>query len=68
MLIILFGVILLGWVSVAVLGTMAYFLGEQSKPIHERNWRAASFERLSESITNRKINYAERIPAFTIDS
>lgn len=58
-----------GWVAVAVLGTQAYFLGEQSKPIHERNWRSDSFEQLSAAITGQEINYGDRVPAFvTVDA
>jgi hypothetical protein len=63
---VLLGVILLGWIAAATLGTMAYFRGEQRKPIHERNWRSGSFEKLSQSITNKKIDYAERVPAFIV--
>jgi hypothetical protein len=56
---------LAGWVSVAVLGTMAYFRGEQAKPIHERNWRSESFEQLSEAVTGTKIDFATRVPAYS---
>jgi hypothetical protein len=55
-----------GWVAVAALGSLAYFLGEQTKPIHERNWRSASFETLSESITGSQIDYSTRVPAFSV--
>ncbi len=65
---ILIALFVVGWVAVALLGTQAYFLGEQSKPIHERNWRSASFEKLSESITGTPIDYAERVPAYSIDA
>jgi hypothetical protein len=41
-------------------------LGEQSKPIHERNWRSESFEKMSESITGAAVNYETRIPAFEV--
>ncbi|MFN6564563.1 MAG: photosystem II protein, Psb35-related [Nostoc sp. ChiSLP01] len=57
-----------GWVAVSVLGSLAYFLGEQSKPIHERNWRSESFEKLSKSITGVDIDYTKRIPAYAIDA
>lgn len=60
---ILIALFVIGWVAVAVLGTQAYFLGEQSKPIHERNWRSNSFEKLSESVTGSKIDYGTRTPA-----
>jgi hypothetical protein len=57
-----------GWVAAALLGTQAYFRGEQSKPIHERNWRSSSFETLSESLTGAQIDYDNRVPAFVTDS
>lgn len=62
--IILIALFLVGWVAVAVLGTQAYFRGEQSKPIHERNWRSESFESLSEAITGAPIDYSVRVPAY----
>ena len=55
-----------GWMAVAALGTMAYFLGEQSKPIHERNWRSQSFESMSQAITGTAIDYNTRTPAALI--
>ncbi len=55
-----------GWVAVALVGSLAYFLGEQSKPIHDRNWRSASFEALAESITGAKIDYSTRVPGFSV--
>jgi hypothetical protein len=59
---------LIGWVAVAVLGTQAYFRGEQSKPIHERNWRAQSFETLAKSVTGTETDYTDRVPAYAIDA
>jgi hypothetical protein len=32
---LLIAVFLTGWIAAAVLGTQAYFRGEQTKPIHE---------------------------------
>jgi hypothetical protein len=61
---ILIALFVVGWVAVAVIGTMAYFRGEQSKPIHERNWRSDSFEKLSESVTGSEIDYSTRVPGF----
>ena len=66
--IILFSVLLVGWVAASVIGTMAYFRGEQTKPIHERNLNSDSFERLAFSITGRSTNYAERTPAMGLDA
>ncbi|MEX0270343.1 hypothetical protein AB3R30_14460 [Leptolyngbyaceae cyanobacterium UHCC 1019] len=62
---ILIALFVVGWVAVAVLGTMAYFRGEQSKPIHERNWRSESFEQLSEAVTGTKVDFATRVPAYS---
>jgi hypothetical protein len=62
--IILIALFVAGWVAVAVIGTQAYFRGEQSKPIHERNWRSSSFEKLSKSITGNDIDHDKRIPAW----
>jgi hypothetical protein len=62
--IILLAVLLLGWVAAAVIGTQAYFRGEQSKPIHERNWRSQGFEQLATSVTGVETDYGDRTPAF----
>ena len=43
-------------------------MGEQSKPIHERNWRSESFARLAKSITGQEINYETRTPAYGMDA
>lgn len=64
--VILISLLVVGWVAVALLGSLAYFLGEQTKPIHERNWRSTSFEALSNSITGTSIDYSTRIPAFVV--
>jgi hypothetical protein len=66
--IILISLFVVGWVAVAVIGTQAYFRGEQSKPIHERNWRSESFEKLAESLTGTETDYSDRIPAFEVDA
>ena len=55
-----------GWVFASVIGTMAYFRGEQTKPIHERNWTSNNFDTIAQSLTNKKINYSERVPGFSI--
>lgn len=64
--VILATLFVVGWVAVVALGSLTYFLGEQSKPIHERNWRSTSFEKLSESLTGNKIDYNTRVPAFNV--
>ena len=65
---ILIALFLIGWVAAAVIGTQAYFLGEQSKPIHERNWNSSDFEQLASSITGRATDYSERVPAYGMDA
>ncbi|NER81273.1 MAG: hypothetical protein F6K42_17240 [Leptolyngbya sp. SIO1D8] len=57
-----------GWAAVALIGTQAYFRGEQTKPIHERNWRSESCERLARSFTGRATNNNERVPAYSADA
>jgi hypothetical protein len=66
--IIVITLFVVGFVAAVLLGTQAYFLGEQSKPIHERNWRSESFEKLAESITGTEIDYTQRTPAYQIDA
>ncbi|KAM3091453.1 photosystem II protein, Psb35-related [Phormidesmis sp. 146-35] len=65
---ILIALFVIGWAAVALLGTQAYFRGEQTKPIHERNWRSESFETLAESITGSEIDYSNRVPAYAMDA
>jgi biopolymer transport protein ExbB/TolQ len=63
--VLLIALFVVGWAAVAVLGSQAYFLGEQSKPIHERNWRSQSFESLAKSVTGVETSFAERVPGFS---
>lgn len=65
---ILIAVFVLGWVTAALIGTQAYFMGEQSKPIHARNWRSSSFEQLAQSFTGSETDYASRVPGFRADA
>ncbi len=57
-----------GWVAAAVMGTQAYFRGEQTKSIHERNWNSEDFNRLAKSVTGQETNYANRVPAYSLDA
>lgn len=66
MMIVLTTVFVVGWVAASIIGTQAYFLGEQRKPIHERNWRSQSFEKLAKSITGKEIDYSDRTPAYSM--
>ncbi|ERT05983.1 hypothetical protein M595_4017 [Lyngbya aestuarii BL J] len=67
-LIALAGLFIAGWAAAAVIGTMAYFRGEQSKPIHQRNWDNDSFEQIAQSVTGAEIDYNERVPAYALDA
>jgi hypothetical protein len=68
MLTLLAAIVLIGWVAAALIGTQAYFRGEQTKPIHERNWRSESFEQLAKSVTGTETDYGKRTPAFKADA
>lgn len=65
---ILIALLVVGWVAGSVVGSLAYFMGEQTKPIHERNWRSDSFEQLAKSITGMEIDYSGRTPAYAMDA
>ncbi len=65
---ILIALFVVGWVAAAVIGTQAYFRGEQTKPIHERNWRSESFEKLAQSVTGTETDYSDRTPGFEVDA
>jgi hypothetical protein len=66
--ILLLCALVIGWVAAAVLGTQAYFRGEQTKPIHERNWNSQSFDQLAKSFTGHETDYGDRTPAYALDS
>lgn len=66
MMTLLISVILVGWAAAAILGTQAYFRGEQSKPIHARNWRSESFEKLAQNFTGEATDYTQRTPGFDV--
>ncbi|MFZ4640758.1 MAG: photosystem II protein, Psb35-related [Nodosilinea sp.] len=65
---ILFSLFVIGWVAVALIGTQAYFRGEQSKPIHERNWRSNDFDQLAQSITGQPTDFSDRTPIYAGDA
>ena len=65
---ILISVFIVGWVAASVIGTQAYFRGEQTKPIHERNLKSDSFEGLATVITGRETNHGERVLSYGLDS
>ncbi len=63
---ILIALFVVGWAAAAAIGTQAYFLGEQTKPIHERNWNSESFEQLAESLTGTETDYSDRVPGYQV--
>jgi hypothetical protein len=65
---ILIALFVVAWIAAALIGTQAYFRGEQTKPIHERNWRSESFEKLAVSITGVETDFSDRVPAFQADA
>jgi hypothetical protein len=68
MMIILISLFVVGWVAAALIGSQAYFRGEQRKPIHERNWSSESFDFLAKSVTGKETDYMERVPAYVVDA
>ena len=66
--VLVIALLIVGWVAAALIGTQAYFLGEQSKPIHERNWNDESFEQLAKSVTGTEVDYLVRVPAYSMDA
>ncbi|MGK7955349.1 MAG: hypothetical protein AB4063_08815 [Crocosphaera sp.] len=67
MLTLVIALLIVGWVAAAVIGTQAYFRGEQTKTIHERNWNSESFEKIAKSVTGKETD-SDRIPAFEADA
>ncbi|MBR8829046.1 MAG: hypothetical protein DSM107014_14300 [Gomphosphaeria aponina SAG 52.96 = DSM 107014] len=68
MITLVISLLVIGWVAAAVLGTQTYFLGEQTKPIHERNLNSEGFEQLAKSVTGKETNYGDRIAAYPMDA
>ncbi|MGF1516542.1 MAG: photosystem II protein, Psb35-related [Nodosilinea sp.] len=68
MIALLVSLFVIGWVAVALIGSQAYFRGEQTKPIHERNWRSDSFDQLAQSVTGQSTDYGDRVPAYSGDA
>ena len=59
---------IIGWVAVSVIGTQAYFRGEQTKPIHARNINSESFVRLAAVITGRGADLSEQVVSRQADT
>jgi hypothetical protein len=65
---LLISVLVVGWAAAAILGTQAYYFGEQSKPIHERNWNSEGFEKAAQLVTGRATDYNNRVPGYSGDA
>ena len=66
--VIVISLLCIGWVAASSIGSQAYFRGEQTKPIHERNWRSESFESLATMFTGQETDYNDRVPAYSGDA
>ena len=65
--VLLISIIAIAWVAASIIGTQAYFRGELTKTIHERNWNSQSFDQLAKSFTGKETNYLDRVPAYYFD-
>jgi hypothetical protein len=65
--VLLISLFIVAWVAGSLIGTQAYFRGEQTKTIHERNWNSQSFDQLAKSFTGKETDYLERVPAYYFD-
>ena len=65
---LLIGLLIVGWVAASVIGTQAYFRGEQRKPIHERNWNNDEFDGIAKTVTGRETDYGDRVPSSSLDA
>ncbi len=63
-LIFLVSLLIAGWAAAALIGTQAYFRGEQTKPIHERNWRSPRFHQLAQIFTGNTVDYSQRASSY----
>lgn len=63
----LIALFVVGWIAAIALGSQAYFKGEISKPIHERNWNSEGFNQIALTVTAEEPNYNERVPGFTVN-
>ena len=65
--ILLIGVLVSGFIAGVTLGSQAYFRGEMTKPIHERNWNSSSFDSLAEVVTGTPADSVQREPGFDVN-
>lgn len=64
--ILLVSVVVVGFIAAITLGSQAYFRGEMTKPIHERNWDSSSFDSLAEVLTGETVDQFNRQPGFEV--
>ena len=62
--VLLISVVVIGFIAAITLGSQAYFRGEMTKPIHERNWNSNSFDSLAEVLTGESMDQFNRQPGF----
>ncbi|MGB3616467.1 MAG: hypothetical protein WBA10_21935 [Elainellaceae cyanobacterium] len=65
---LLTSVLVVGWVAAAVIGTQTYYFGEQTKPIHERNWNSEGFEEIARIVTGSETDFMQRVPVYSGDA
>ncbi|MEM9808181.1 MAG: hypothetical protein AAFY20_03980 [Cyanobacteria bacterium J06639_14] len=68
MLTLLIAIVVVAWVAASIIGTQAYYFGEQTKTIHERNWNSPGFERFARLFTGRETDYSTRVPSYGGDA
>lgn len=64
---IVISLFIVGWAAAAIIGTQTYFLGEQSKPIHGRNWQSPAFHALAVAVTAQEVDYINRATNYKRD-
>ena len=64
--VLLISVVVIGFIATITLGSQAYFRGEVTKPIHERNWNSSAFDALAETVTGEKVDQFNRQPGFEV--
>lgn len=57
---LLLSVSIIGWVAASVLGAQAYFRGEQTKAIHQRNINSQSFAQVAAIVTGRSTDFSKQ--------
>jgi len=65
---LLISVLIIGWAAATVIGTQAYYFGEKSKPIHERNWNSEGFAQIARIVTGSGVDFRERVPVYSGDA